>query len=100
MNTTKPLSQRNINIIADRLAGMTSKQLAEKYGMTYGYVQKLASEYKRKDRLKVEDTHTANATGLYADRDTAILQAFTGMGMRVTAKHDMPQGKKKRGMTA
>ena len=74
MNDKK--AARNILIIADLEAKMTSKELSVKWGLSQNYVQKLASQYLKKAGLKAKETKNLQAVGLYAERDTAILQAF------------------------
>ena len=74
MNDKK--AARKILIIADMDAKMTSKELSLKWGLSQNYIQKLASQYLAKARLKAKETKHLQAVGLYAERDTAILQAF------------------------
>lgn len=75
MNDKK--AARNILIIADMDAKMTSKELSLKWGLSQNYIQKLASQYLAKARLKTKEKKNLQSVGLYAERDTAILQAFS-----------------------
>lgn len=71
----RPKSERNIQIIEDYKAGMTSLQLEAKYGITHGYAQKLGSEYRRKDRIfNVE--YEKNTCALYGKRDLLLINAY------------------------
>jgi len=69
----RPLSERNIKIIADSKRGMTSAQLAEKYNISKGYAQKISSEYARKEKIKKIKINKAGL-GLYVERDLEMLQ--------------------------
>jgi len=69
----RPLSERNIKIIADSKGGMTSAQLAEKYNISKGYAQKISSEYLRKEKINKVKIDKARF-GLYVERDLAMLQ--------------------------
>jgi transposase len=79
----RPLSERNQLIIADSKAGMTSEQLAKKYGITQGYAQKLASEYKRKTKVKADEEQKSGTTRLYAERDHEIMKFMQTQGKGV-----------------
>ena len=95
----RPLSERNNQIIVDYKNGMTSKELAEKHHMTHGYVQKIASEYKRKDRLKVEEMHKKTLSGIYAERDNEILKFVKRAGEKITVHRSSDDIRKNKGYT-
>lgn len=82
-NGRPPKTERNNQIIADYKDGMSQHDLEKKYNLGYGYIQKIASQYKRNNQLKVEEKNQSQVTALYAERDQAIMKFLSRHGGRV-----------------
>ena len=88
-NTGKPNgrprnTERDQKIIADRIAGMSFEDIAEKYGLTFEYTRKIAGEHERKERVKkqAEVEQAKAATGLYVDRDNYLMAYYNTLNAK------------------